>query len=215
MNKVAPSLFAADYADTAAAIRLFQNTGVDGIHYDIMDNHFVPNISFGPKIIEDVMQKCPLPANVHLMIDLGRENVLKPYLDLPVENITIHIEASASPVHALLDSIRKSGKTAGISIKPNTPVESIVPYLDQIDLILIMSVEPGYSGQSFLPNSLSRITAAKKLIAGRNIDLQVDGGVNRQNAESIIKAGANYLVIGSSFFSDKDPKGWVNLIKGF
>jgi ribulose-phosphate 3-epimerase len=214
--KIAPSIFAADFYSIGEAVGLIKRSGADGIHYDVMDNRFVPNISFGPKFIADVASKCGLPGDAHLMIDLARG--IEPYLSLPVDLITIHIEAfgNISPdtrVREMLGSIRAAGKKAGISVKPATPADAVSPYLDLIDLVLVMSVEPGFSGQKFMPESLDKIRRLREMIGERKISIQVDGGVSRDNYRLLLDAGADFLVIGSAFFNDKDPQGWMNTIK--
>jgi len=207
---VAPSIFAADFWALGEAIRLAESAGVDGIHYDVMDNHFVPNISFGPKTIADLCQKTSLPGDVHLMIDLHRG--IDAYLDLPVEYITLHVETLFSYHEDFLTKIHQAGKKAGLSIKPGTPVDVLLPYLEELDLILVMTVEPGFSGQKFQAEMLPRIRSIREMIGQRPIRLQVDGGINRQTYQQVIEAGADFLVIGSAFFADFDPASWMKTI---
>ncbi len=214
-NKIAPSIFAADLYDLSRAVELFEKAEVDYIHFDVMDNNFVPNISFGAKLISDVISRTNIPSNVHLMINLDSCQNLKHFLNLKVQHITVHLEATRNYIQNFIQKIKKSGKTAGISIKPRTPVEVLEPHLDFIDLILLMSVEPGFSGQRFIPDSLERLKTLKKMIGGRNIDLQIDGGIGRDNYKEILSAGANFLVIGTAFYNDKDPCEWVRSIKEF
>ena len=211
---VSPSIFASDFYSLKTGLLAMENAGVDMIHFDVMDNHFVPNISFGKKVIEDVVCKTKIFANVHLMIELDQRG-LSDFLSLDIGNITIHSEATNGDLINYLKLIRESGKTVGISIKPSTPISSVKPYLDMIDLLLVMSVEPGYSGQVFMESTFSRLNEARDMIADRDIIIQVDGGVNRDNYKEILKAGANCLVIGSAFFRDRDPKEWVKLIKEY
>ena len=211
---VSPSIFASDFYSLKTGLLAMENAGVDMIHFDVMDNHFVPNISFGKKVIEDVICKTKLLANVHLMIDLDHRG-LDDFLSLNIFNITIHSEATEKELKHYLELIKKSGKTAGISIKPSTPISSVKPYLEMIDLLLVMSVEPGYSGQVFMDSTLMRLNEARDMIADRDIIIQVDGGVNRDNYKEILKVGANCLVIGSAFFRDRNPKEWVKLIKEY
>ncbi|NPV00401.1 MAG: ribulose-phosphate 3-epimerase [Brevinematales bacterium] len=215
--KVSPSIFAADFYSISEAVGLVKRSGADGIHYDVMDNRFVPNISFGPKFIADVAAKSGLPGDAHLMIDLSRG--IEPYLALPVDLITIHIEAfdgnsADTRVREMLGSIRAAGKKAGISIKPATPADAVTPYLGLIDLVLVMSVEPGFSGQKFMPESLDKIRRLREITGEREISIQVDGGVSRDNYQLLLDAGADFLVIGSAFFSDTDPAGWMKDIHG-
>jgi ribulose-phosphate 3-epimerase len=211
MNKiqVAPSLFAADFYNLSEAVNLFEKADVDLIHFDVMDNHFVPNLSLGPKVIGDILARTRLPANVHLMVELENGYGIEPFLELPVQNITVHLEASPH-IRDYLKKIRDLGKSPGISVKPGTSVESVTPYLDDADMVLLMSVEPGFSGQKFMPESLERVKKLKSLIAGRKIRIQIDGGIGRGNIELVTAAGADCLVIGSAFYSDKDP---VELVK--
>jgi ribulose-phosphate 3-epimerase len=204
VNKFAPSLFAADFSDLPKALELFKTVGVDMIHYDVMDNHFVPNISFGPKIISDVMKRSGIPADIHLMIDLDQPERYRDFLELPASLITVHYEAVRSDLFGVLEEIRKSGKMAGVSLKPSTPVEDVQPFLDRVDLVLLMSVEPGFSGQKFMPESFARLRELKNLIGGRRIDIQIDGGIGRDNYLQVLSCGANFLVMGSGFFTDKN-----------
>ncbi len=204
-KQLAPSIFAADFADIASALKAYEETGVDLIHFDVMDNHFVPNISFGPKFIEDITARTSLASDAHLMIDL--EKGLDDYLGLDVDYITIHLEATRNYIHPFLKEIKAAGKKAGISLKPQTPVAAVAPYLDEVDLILVMSVEPGFSGQSFMPESLDRLRELVILRGSRDIVLQIDGGISRSNYEQVLDAGADCLVMGSAFFKDKDIQG--------
>jgi ribulose-phosphate 3-epimerase len=209
-NWIAPSLFAADFWNIEQAVHLCEKSGVDGIHYDIMDNHFVPNISFGPKIVSDIAARTQLKGDAHLMIDLHRG--IDDYLSLPLEYITLHIESSTGDIRTLLRQIRQHGKKAGLSLKPKTPASVILPYLDELDLILVMTVEPGFSGQKFMKEMLPKIAEIRTMIKNRPIRLQVDGGVNRSNYEDVLNAGADFLVIGSAFFADSDPVSLVQAI---
>jgi ribulose-phosphate 3-epimerase len=213
-KKAAPSLFAADFFYLSRELEKIKSSGVDMIHYDVMDNHFVPNISFGPKLIEDIASKVGIPADVHLMIDLEASS-LDAFLSLPIEHITIHLEAAQNNLLSLLKKIKKSGKTAGLSIKPKTPLKTLEPFLKEIDLILLMSVEPGFSGQSFIKKSLERLKNLKQSIGDLPVTIQIDGGISRDNYRNVLEAGADFLVIGSAFFKDKDPGEWVREIKGY
>ncbi len=219
MNKnepmVAPSLFAADFFDLSRAITICELSRVDMIHYDVMDNHFTSNISFGPKVIEDIVSRTCLPADIHLMITLENIERLSPFTSLPVQHITLHLESMNDSIPGFIEAVKKSGKTVGLSIRPKTDTKEISPYLDMIDLVLLMSVEPGYSGQAFLPESLERLQSLKDMIGKREILIQVDGGVTRENYENVLECGADFLVIGRHFFEDGNTLEWVNKIKKF
>jgi len=213
---IAPSIFAADFYNLSLVIKKFEELKVDGIHYDIMDNHFVPNISFGPKVIEDVATRTEIPAYVHLMIELNKNPFLglNPYLKPFVKSIVLHIENERELLNKCIGFIKKANKKVGLCIKPATPINFIEDFLDEIDLILIMSVEPGFSGKEFLAGSLKKIEMTRELVDGRNILIQVDGGINRKNYRDVLKAGANFLVIGSSFYTD-DVEEWITEIRNF
>ncbi len=212
-KQLAPSIFAADFADIPAALRSYEEAGVDLIHYDVMDNHFVPNISFGPKFIEDVTRRTSIPGDAHLMIDLERG--IDDYLGLDVSYITLHLEATSHYILPYLEKIKKAGKKTGISLKPYTPVEVLIPYFDALDMILIMSVEPGFSGQSFMPASLDRLRRLRDLLGGRDVALQIDGGISRANYQDALQAGADILVMGSAYFKDPDIKSLCRAIQNW
>lgn len=213
MNKIAPSIFAADFLDLSGALKTFERVKVDMIHYDIMDNHFVPNISFGPKFVEDMMKRTKIPADVHLMIDLDKEEKYMPFLELPAAHITIHLEAVQNDIFTMIDRIKAAKKTVGLSIKPKTPVADLQPFLDKIDLVLLMSVEPGFSGQKFMRDSLSRIRELKQMTGARKLDIQVDGGIDRDNYRHVLDCGANFLVMGSGFYKDNNVDDLVLKIR--
>ncbi len=219
MNKkdpmVAPSLFAADFYNLSRAITICESSHVDMIHYDVMDNHFVTNISFGPKVINDIISRTCLPADLHLMITLENMEKLSPFISLPVQHITLHAETISNSIPEFLELVKKSGKTAGLSIRPDTDIKEILPFLDMIDLILLMSVEPGYSGQTFMTSSYKRLNELKNIIGNREIIIQIDGGITRENYEKALEAGADFLVIGRHFFEDGNTMDWVNKIKKY
>jgi ribulose-phosphate 3-epimerase len=214
MNKVqiTPSLFAADFYNLSDAVKLLEAARVDMIHYDVMDNHFVPNISFGIKTIEDICKRTGIPSDVHLMINLDSREGVDKFIKLPVNHITIHLEATQNYILNILEKIRESGKTAGISIKPGTPVETLSPYIPSVDRILLMSVEPGFSGQQFMPESIERLIKLKKMIGFGTVNIQIDGGIDRSNYIKVAGAGADTLVMGTAFFNDKNPIELVELI---
>jgi len=199
---VAPSILSANFAFMGQAIKELQEANADWVHVDVMDGVFVPNISFGQKMLKDIRPLTTLPLDVHLMI-VNPERYITEFAERGADYITIHVE-STDKVAEALKKIRECGKKAGLSVKPNTPVSAIEPYIDMIDLILIMSVEPGFGGQKFMPIALEKITQAKALVGDRNIIVEVDGGVGEQNIEEIRKAGVDAVVAGSSVFSAPD-----------
>lgn len=219
MNNVSvmPSIFAADFFNLEKVINLFEKLKVDAIHFDIMDNHYVPNISFGAKISEDILKRTNLKSFFHFMIELNEnpEQTLKQFLKLRIDHFTFHLENEHVILRNYIDFFKKKGKKIGLSIKPKTPIEQLTPYIEEIDLILVMSVEPGFSGQSFMKESLIRIEKIKNLVNNRNITIQVDGGINRKNYKEILSAGANSLVIGSNFYDDKNIEEWIDNIRTF
>ncbi|MFN4245169.1 MAG: ribulose-phosphate 3-epimerase [Brevinematia bacterium] len=211
--KVSPSIFAANFLNIEKEIEKLERLKVDYIHYDIMDNHFVPNISFGPLITKQIANSTSIPGDVHLMIDLSKERI-QPFMEISnVEIITLHIEAPGFS-RDLLNFVKSGGKKVGISIKPKTEPEKIKEFLEDIDLVLVMTVEPGFSGQKILPNSYSKVKEIKSILddCNKNIYLEVDGGVNLENARLLIDNGANLLVIGSFFFANDNAKKIVEYL---
>ncbi|MGC8869522.1 MAG: ribulose-phosphate 3-epimerase [Brevinematia bacterium] len=210
--KISPSIFAADFLRLGEIIKLLEDVQVDYIHYDVMDNHFVPNISFGPLVIETISSNTKIPGDVHLMIDLSKEK-LKRFFLKNVEFITLHLEAEGFSKD-LLNLIKKQGYKPGISIKPNTPSHYIEDYLDIVDLILVMTVEPGFSGQKIIHSAIDKISEVKKLVLsfGRDIPIEVDGGVNTDNIRLVVDKGADIIVMGSFFFKDDNFKKVIDVV---
>lgn len=196
--RICPSILSADFSRLGEDVRAVMEAGGDFVHVDIMDGHFVPNISFGPAVMKSIRHVTNKPFDVHLMI-----SPVDPYLDAFAEGgadiITVHAEAGPH-LHRTLQAIRKLGKKAGVSLNPGTHPSAIEYVLDDIDLVLVMSVNPGFGGQSFIPSSLEKIACVRDMIGDRHIDLQVDGGVTAENAGQIAAAGANWLVAGSAVF---------------
>lgn len=201
--RIAPSILSADFSKLGAEIDAIASAGADWVHVDVMDGHFVPNITMGPQVVAAVRPVTTLPLDVHLMIAPA-----DPYLDAfalaGADLISVHAEAGPH-LHRSLQAIRSLGKRTGAVLNPATPVSALAHVIDDLDLILIMSVNPGFGGQSFIPESLEKIRQARALIGGRPIDLEVDGGVSAGNAGDIARAGANVLVAGSAIFSGNDP----------
>ena len=209
---VVPSLLSADFSCLKKSLKVADKCA-DWLHVDIMDGHFVPNLSFGPHIVKCVKKASGLPVDAHLMVSYP-ENFIKPFYDAGAGLITLHYE-SKSDTGKYLKKIKNLGAGAGLSIKPSTPVSKVSKYFKLIDLFLIMTVEPGFGGQKFMENQLSKIRQARKIIteSGRKIWLQVDGGINSQTALRAIEAGADSLVMGNAFFQSKNQIQMIKKIK--
>src|SRR3972149_985124 len=201
---IAPSLLSADFACLAEQVRDIEKAGADGIHLDIMDGRFVPNISFGPMIVRAVRSLTRLPLDAHLMI-LEPDRYLEAFRDAGADRVTVHEETSPH-LRRTVQAIRELGVKPGVTINPATLLDSVAGILPYVDLLLVMTVNPGFGGQKFIEGSLRKITEAAGMIraAGREIRLQVDGGVDATNAGDIARAGADVLVSGNSVFSGKD-----------
>jgi ribulose-phosphate 3-epimerase len=203
---VAPSILSADFAKLGEEVRAVDAAGADWIHVDVMDGHFVPNISFGPDVMKSVRGYTKKPFDVHLMI-APCDPYLEAFAKAGANGITVHVE-SGPHIHRSLHAIRTLGKRVGVTLNPGTPIESIEPVIDLVDLVLIMSVNPGFGGQKFIPGALEKLRKARALAGGRPIDIEVDGGVTAENAADVARAGANALVAGSAVFKDHTPESY-------
>lgn len=203
MTKIAPSILSADFSRLGEEVKRLEKEGADWVHVDVMDGVFVPNITIGPIVIQHLRGHSALPFDVHLMI-VEPERYVEVFAKAGADMITIHVEASERTGETL-DQIRALGKKAGLSLNPETPFSAVEPFMDKIDLLLIMTVHPGFGGQSFMSEVLPKIKKAREFIDshGLNIELEVDGGINRDTAEKAIKAGATVLAAGSSLFKCK------------
>ena len=211
---IAPSVLAADFANLQDDIEMINRSEADWFHIDIMDGVFVPNISFGFPVLNAIRKHAKKPLDVHLMIvDPGR--YLESFQKAGAANITVHYEA-CTHLHSILHAIRDLGCKAGVAINPHTPVSVLEDILENIDLVCLMSVNPGFGGQKFIVNTYKKIQTLKAMASGRNDNLliEIDGGVGNQNALALLKAGANVLVAGNAIFAAGDPEAVISELKG-
>lgn len=201
--RIAPSILSADFSRLGEEVRALDAAGADYIHIDVMDGHFVPNITMGPVVISWLRPLTPKPFDVHLMI-APADPYIEAFVKAGADIVTIHAEAGPH-LHRSLQAVRALGKKAGVVINPATPVSALENVLDSVDQILIMSVNPGFGGQGFIAQSLVKLRETRALVGARPIDIEVDGGVEPANAAEIVRAGANVLVAGNSIFQGNDP----------
>jgi len=218
--RIAPSILSADFSRLADELRAVEEAGADLIHIDVMDGHFVPNITFGPLIVEACRRSTSLPLDVHLMIE-NPERYIDDFARAGADWLTVHLEACVH-LHRTVEQIRQCAKKlgrkilVGVSLNPATSLNLLDEILPFVDLVLIMSVNPGFGGQKFIPSSLEKIRRLKKIIEEKNLDvlIEVDGGVNPENASELISAGVDVLVAGSAIFKSKDYKKTISLLRG-
>ena len=211
--KVSPSILASDFSKLGDEVAALAKAGADYIHVDVMDGHFVPNISMGPSIVKSVRGKTSIPFDVHLMID-----PIEPYIDdfikAGADIISIHLEANDN-IEKCIDKIKSNNVKAGLAINPDTNWEVVIPFLDKLDIIVVMSVHPGFGGQKFIPSALEKLKLLRKKIdeTHPHIELEIDGGVNFDNIDSILKAGANVIVAGTTTFTGGEKEYANNISK--
>ncbi len=201
--KIAPSILSADFAALGEAIARVEAAGADQLHVDVMDGHFVPNLTIGPPVIESVRKRTRLPLDVHLMIE-EPERWIETYVRAGADWLTVHAEA-CTHLERTLSQIREAGARAGVALNPATPPGVLEYVLDELDLVLVMSVNPGFGGQSFIPTAYEKIRKIRALLGKRSALISVDGGVKREHAAPLAQAGAQVLVAGSAIFGAADP----------
>lgn len=204
MVKISPSILSSDYGKLSSELKRMEDCGADMLHIDVMDGHFVPNITLGAPIVKCIRKSSSLPFDVHLMIS-DPYKYIPDFVKAGSDIITFHVE-SDSDIEKTIDLILASGKKAGLSVKPKTPIETVYPYLDKLSMVLVMTVEPGFGGQSFMEDMMPKVSAVKAEIErkGLDIDIQVDGGINKDTISVAAKAGANVFVSGNAIFSSDD-----------
>lgn len=213
MIKLAPSILSADFARLLEDVKKVEKAGCEYLHIDVMDGHFVPNITLGPGVIKSLRKDVNMVFDAHLMIE-NPDNYIKEFVDAGCDIIVVHQEA-CKHLHRTIQNIKSYNVKVGVALNPATPIENIKHVLDDIDMVLIMTVNPGFGGQSFIDNTISKIKELKSIIDSKNlnIDIQVDGGIKPENVQKVVSAGANVIVAGSAIFNSDDIQKTVDLFR--
>ena len=213
MTKIAPSILSADFSRLAEEVKRVEAGGADLLHIDVMDGHFVPNITFGPPVISSLKGKTDLPFDVHLMIE-NPERYVDDFIEAGSDIITVHVESTVH-LHRLINYIKNQGIKPGVALNPSTPLTGLQYILDDVYMVLIMSVNPGFGGQTFIPGMIEKIKKLKDIVQQTNskVLIQVDGGINEDNSPEIIKAGADILVAGSAIYKSSNPGNVIKKLK--
>jgi ribulose-phosphate 3-epimerase len=212
--KIAPSILAGDFSRLGDEAVKVEKAGADILHFDVMDGHFVPNLTLGPQAARDIRKRTSLFIDCHLMLDNPWE-FFEPFAAAGTDNLTFHVEVT-DDVKKMVREVKGLGINCGLSLKPDTPIEAVFPYLADIDMLLVMSVYPGFGGQEFMPESLDRIRATRKeaMRLGTELDIEVDGGINSDTAPLVLEAGANVLVAGTAVYGAPDPAEAIRMLRG-
>jgi len=213
MIKIAPSILSADFSRLGQEVHRAEKAGADLIHIDVMDGHFVPNITIGPVVVESIKSKTSIPLDVHLMIE-NPDKYIDAFAEAGADIITVHVEASEH-LYKTLDHIRKSSKTVGVSLNPSTPIARIEHVLKHVDMVLLMTVNPGFGGQKFIRSVLPKIKELKQIVdkADLSVDIEVDGGIDKTTVADVVKAGASILVAGTAIFKAPDIKEAIKVLR--